>query len=116
MGIAGLAVLWRQFLNDHPVLKSRLATFPHNIGRTLLCGSCFTYWLSLAYLFFFNPIPSTLFVPRTSFGNITPILIFLFSWMALSWLSLVFRFSYVMIQELVAHAVHNWKGEKHHHH
>lgn len=39
---------------------------------------------------------------------------FFLGWMVLSWMTLMGRFGYVMIQEVVANAVHNWRGDHTH--
>ena len=117
LAVVGAAVLWRNWLNDHPSWKKWFMGLPFRIGHAFLCGSCFTYWLTLIYLIIFAPFRG---LELTNAMSLPPALFFWLTqfvfWMVLSWLGLILRFSYVMIQELVAYSVHHWRQDEHHHH
>lgn len=104
MAIAGFAVIWRNILENHPSLKKWITSIFSfgKIHKVVTCGSCFTYWLALAYTLTITPLAAW----TPSFSVID---IFL-QWMALSWLSVTLRFGYVAVQELVSRQVHG-----HHH-
>lgn len=115
--IAGAAVLWRNWLNDHPAWKKKLMELPFRVGHAFLCGSCFTYWLALAYIFIFDPFRGiSLHNPHNLDSGLFLVLSYFVFWMMLSWLGVTLRFGYVLIQECVAYAVHHWRKEEHHHH
>ncbi len=96
--VAGVAVIWRNWLEDHSSWKTTIARFP--LHKALLCGSCFTYWIGLLYTIAASPL---------SFWTDNLFL----QWMALSWLSVLFRFTYVAVQELVHFQVHHLKAASH---
>ena len=101
--IAGIAVLWRNFLEDHPKVKTRVRQRLGNFSKILLCGSCFTYWLTLILILTFVDLDLL-------FSKYKIINIFL-TWMSLSYAGVFLRFSYVLIQEKVSRLVHS----KHNH-
>ena len=116
MAIGGATVLWRNWLNDHPSWKEGLKRL-RSVGHAMLCGSCFTYWVALAYVVLFDPL--RLFVPIERVGLsswLYTLIHFLMSWMVVSWASLVARFGYVLIQEAVGYAMHHWHEDEHHPH
>ncbi len=102
--IAGLAIIWRNWLIDHKQFSSFLKKIPF-LGKALTCGSCFTYWISLLALTIYNPIKDW---PILSYNNVYINFLFtlLFQWMAISFGAVFLRFIYVLIQELVNYLTH----------
>jgi hypothetical protein len=98
--IAGGSVLWRNWLEHHEEWKNYIKKTLGSLDKVLLCGSCFTYWLSLFALYFINP-----FYEFSEKFN-SKIIFFIASWMALSYLSVFLRFVYILIQETVSEKVH----------
>ncbi len=98
--VAGLAVIWRNWLEDHQNTKEYIKTKLGAYNKVLLCGSCFTYWIALIALIFINPF--------TEMRNIIDnrIIFFFASWMSLAYISVFLRFLYVLIQETVSEKVH----------
>ena len=114
--VAGTAVLWRTWLLDHPNFNEWLKEKLGPVGKALLCGSCFTYWITLVFILICNPIAFwTSFVPNFSSPWLFGFIINTFlQWMALSWLSIFLRFSYVAIQELVHYQMHHLRDDHKH--
>lgn len=104
--IAGFAVIWRNWINDHTLWKSFIQEHLGVIGHALLCGSCFTYWISLICILFYNPVPHMFMMPV--------FVEHLFSWMSVSYGAVLLRFFYVMIQETVHYQVHILREDHHH--
>jgi len=111
MSVAGIAVLWRNWLEDHKNFKKWIEKYSGGFSKALTCGSCFTYWIALFVtlvvqpLSFWTPVGDT--VLFYVFINI------LLQWMALSWLSVFLRFAYVALQELVNYQVHTLRNHDH---
>lgn len=100
LAVASLAVLVRNLLYNFPKAQTLLP-------RAITCGFCFTYWLSLVYVVFFDPLAGYLQ---------NPFIQFVFSWLVLAFVTVVFRFSYVVIQETVNYFVHTLNARPHGHH
>ena len=98
MAVAGVAVIWRNWLEDHQAQRQALkARLPRVLFKALTCGSCFTYWAALAFVGLFDPLTGL-------FGQgVWHVLI---SWMAVAMGSVFMRFSYVLVQERVHDIVH----------
>lgn len=101
--IAGTAVLWRNWIEQHPQAKSHIEKTLGRMSPVLLCGSCFTYWLAGALTIIHTPLAPWV---GTSLQPLPHIVAFGMQWMALGYLSVLFRFSYVLIQEHVGMIVH----------
>jgi|GEM_PF-2913572 len=109
--VAGTAILWRKILADHVRLKKYMQDRFGKFSQAFLCGSCFTYWLSLLFILTFDPLAEwTALNPSTAGAALAHIFL---SWMALSTVSLIFRFGFVMIQEVVHHQVHHLHDKNH---
>ena len=102
--IAGTAVLWRNWIEQHPRTKSNIEKKLGGMSPLLLCGSCFTYWLALGTTIIHAPLGGW---AATFPSAIPPLLAVGIQWMALGYLSVLFRFSYVLIQEYTSILVHN---------
>lgn len=104
--IAGIAVLWRNLIKDHPLWETAIKKALGTWNKLLLCGSCFTYWLSLIFLLIHNPLAA--WAPDTAL----PVRLFI-TWMALAFAAVSFRFGYVYLQEKVHHLVHSTENHSH---
>ena len=115
LALAGLAALWRSLLADHPTLKLWLAAYVPRIKPSLTCGTCFTYWISLAFVLLFDPLhgwlpPSRILLPQW----LEWLLALGLAWMAVSIGALIVRFAYAMLEEYLWYAVHKLRGLHHH--
>jgi hypothetical protein len=95
--VAGASVLWRNWLVQHASVEEKIKAVLGAYANVLVCGSCFTYWLSLA---------ASLFSPALR-DLITDPVSFIALWMSVSYGSVLLRFSYVLIQEKVSILVHH---------
>lgn len=94
MSVAGVAVLWRNFLEMNPRVRDLLRKYlPAALFKALTCGSCFTYWIALAAVVMVGSSPG-------------PLHLFL-DWMATAMGASIIRFGYVYIQESVHDIVHS---------
>ena len=85
------------------------------LGKFFTCGTCFTFWLTLGFLFVFNPF--TIEVPLRIAVSVPTahLLQFFIQWTALTWLALIGRFLYATIEEIVYFFVHKVReGHSHH--
>lgn len=105
LSIAGFAVIWRNWINDHLKYKNAIEKILGSYKKILLCGSCFTYWVALIVTIINNPLKD---LWRDSDKKI---FYFIASWMAIAYVSVFLRFLYVLIQE----NVHNLMHEHNHH-
>lgn len=107
LAVAGLAVIWRNWLEDFPQERNRIRKILF-IGKAVTCGSCFTYWLSLIAVSSIDILPGFV-IPWTATldGWLFGLLNLLFRWMALAMAGVFIRFAYVLVQELVNYYVHN---------
>lgn len=110
--VAGVAVIWRNWISDHPNFKQWLEKTVGPLNKVLLCGSCFTYWLALAFTLMAEPLSFWMPFADSGAGFIANICV---RWMALSWLSVFLRFAYVAIQEHVHYQVHHLGKDNHTH-
>jgi hypothetical protein len=104
--LAGIAVLWRNWLADHQSWKMQLQKHLGVVGRALTCGSCFTYWIALIFVLLFNPIGFLL-------KGYTLLISYGIQWMSLGWNAVFLRFLYVFLQESVEAVVHSSQGRGH---
>jgi hypothetical protein len=102
--IAGTAVIWRNWLVDHPWWKTAITRTLGIFQKVLLCGSCFTYWLALSFTIAARPLE---WWYPFGYSFMAEILGIFSQWMALSWTSVFLRFLYVSLQEYVHHQVHH---------
>lgn len=102
--VAGTAIIWRNWLMDHPAWKQTLERLLPTAHKILTCGSCFTYWLALAFTLCADPL--SFWSPFPAIGVFLNIWA---RWMALSWLAVFMRFAYVAIQEHVHAQMHGIK-------
>lgn len=109
--LAGTAVLWRNWLQDHPSWKDRLQKDLGIIAKALTCGSCFTFWITLIFVLIFDPLGVFLFqtMPMASIFPAS----YLIQWMALGWGAIFLRFLYIFLQESVSAMVHGGHGHGH---
>jgi len=106
LSVAGFTVIWRNWINDHPKYKIKIENILGSYKKVLLCGSCFTYWISLIFTIINNPL-------KSMWGDsMYSGFYFIASWMALSYGAVFARFLYILIQENVHNLVHN---HNHHH-
>ena len=103
--LAGFAVLWRNWLHDHPSWHDWLGRHFNFITKALTCGSCFTLWLTLFFVLALNPLGN--FFIAAPFASLPPVISYLIQWMSLGWSALFLRFLYVKIQETVSSLVHD---------
>ncbi len=111
MAVAGAAVLWRNWLEDHKSWKTWITAHLGRLHKSLTCGSCFTYWLGLVATLAVRPLD--FWVPFGDAGLISFLLNTFAQWMTLAWLSVLFRFAYVALQELVNYQVHTLRNHDH---
>jgi hypothetical protein len=113
--VGSFSVIWRKLLNDLPRFRKNIDThIPYPISRALICGFCFTYWLSLASLLIFDPLkgwlpPLQTIVPT----ELSPFIYICFSWMTLGFIALLWRSLFVIIQELIDYQMYTWNKEFH---
>lgn len=110
--LAGLAVLWRNWLADHPNWTAAIKKIFGPLNKALTCGSCFTFWIALAFVLIFNPLESFLTALLPAEILFFKISAYLIQWFSLGWTALFLRFSYVAIQEHVSRTVHQ-DGHQH---
>jgi len=106
LALAGIAVLWRKVLVDHPYIQNIIQANLGYFSNALLCGLCFTYWISLGFVLVYNPIQFQF--PLHHYAQ------FFFSWMAVAFGAVFLRFLYVAIQEIVHYQVHHLRGDHTH--
>ena len=111
MAVAGAAVLWRNWLEDHKSWKTWIMSRLGGLHKAMTCGSCFTYWLALVATITLRPME--FWRPIASSELVTIPLTTLMHWMALAWLSVLLRFAYVALQELVNYQVHTLRNHDH---
>jgi hypothetical protein len=99
--LAGFAVLWRNWLNDHQQWKGFLEKYLGRFSKMLTCGSCFTFWITLAYVLILNPLNIS-FAPH--------FVGYFIEWLSLGWTAVFLRFSYIAVQEKVSMMVHRPHG------
>ena len=104
--VAGLAVVWRNWLVQHKSAELFLQKQLGAYSPILTCGSCFTYWLSLAFVLFHDPLARFSYGMAPHTGMVFLALRTFISWMALAYLSVLLRFSYILVQERVSLIVH----------
>ena len=107
LAIAGLSVLWRNWIAQHPKAESSIKKSLRAYSPVLLCGSCLTYWLALGMVLFHNPVQP--WVDTFILGGGWSFFMFriFVSWMIVAYISVLLRFSYVLIQERVNELVHH---------
>jgi hypothetical protein len=105
--IAGIAVLWRNILNDHVSLKEGIENKLKFFHKIFTCGSCFTYWISLLFVVLSDPLDFWLPFSAEFFNLFV-------HWMAVAFLSVIMRFTYISIQELVYYQVHHLREDHSH--
>ncbi len=107
LGISGLSVLWRKILIDFPKLDTFLQSWLGAIGYALICGFCYTYWLSLAAVLVFGPIE---LVQNNQFfanyGLLQELILIGLSWMAIAFCAQTLRFIFVILQQLLVYFLH----------
>lgn len=108
MAIAGMTVLWRSWLRDHSSWTIALGRIPFRLGKSLTCGTCFTFWLTLVILLLVRPalpeFQSNIFASNEAISHIVSLFL---QWMALSWAALIGRFTYAALEEVVYFFVHH---------
>jgi hypothetical protein len=109
--LAGFAVLWRNWLEDHLDWKEWMRDHLGVVSRSLTCGSCFTLWFTLFFVIAFHPL--SIFFEFTSFASLPVFISYPIQWMSLGWGALFLRFLYVAIQESVSILVHRFKEHSH---
>jgi hypothetical protein len=97
--IAGFTIIWRNWIEDHNSYKKIIEQKLGSYKKILLCGSCFTYWITLLFILIYNPIDNW----KPADFNIINIFM---SWMALAYISVFLRFTYVLVQQSVHNLVH----------
>ena len=80
--VAGVALLWRNFRydNENPanIYINRLNYW---LRKPITCGLCFTYWVALVFVIFFNPLMGWLPPLRFELGSLQSPFVFGVSWM-----------------------------------
>jgi hypothetical protein len=109
--LAGIAILWRNWLEDHLTWKVWLSNHLGAVSNTLTCGSCFTFWIALCFVLMLNPLQSFFSITQT-FGGMSQLLSWTIQWMTIAWGALFLRFLYVLLQQGVSGLVH--RSESHH--
>lgn len=107
LGISGLSVLWRKILIDFPKLDAFLQSWLGPIGYALICGFCYTYWLSLFAVLLFGPaelLASNIFF--SSPGVFKELILIGISWMAIAFCAQTLRFIFVILQQLLVYFLH----------
>lgn len=107
ISIAGLSVLWRKILIDFPSLETCLKTKLGAMGHVLICGFCYTYWLSLASVLVFGPsttLSSHHFFSHYNLG--TELLLIGVSWMFIAFIAQTLRFIFIILQQLLVYFLH----------
>ncbi len=103
--ISGISVLWRKLLIDFPRLDYFLEHKLSLLGHALRCGFCYTYWLSLFAVLYFQPLEFvTKFLDEMT--NLDYILSYVLSWMAIAFLTQSLRFVFIILQQLLVYFLH----------
>ena len=104
--MAGFAVVWRNWLVQHPAAEAFIQKNLGSFAPVLICGSCFTYWLALALVVYHNPLAPFALSFTSRNGPAFALVRLMLSWMALAYLSVLLRFTYILVQEKVSILVH----------
>ncbi len=107
LGISGFSVLWRKILIDFPRVEIFLKSHLGAIGHALICGFCYTYWLSLAAVLIFgsiNLLQNNLYF--SNLGLIQELLLIGISWMAIAFCAQTLRFIFIILQQLLVYFLH----------
>jgi len=113
LAVGSFSVIWRKLLNDLPRFRKGIKKYiPYPVSRALICGFCFTYWLSLGSLIVFNPLggwlpPLRAIIPVA----LNPLIYIFISWMILGFTALLWRSFFVIIQELIDYEMYTWNRE-----
>ena len=107
LACAGMALIWRDLLIDFPRLKTFVKErIPFPFSKALTCGSCFTYWLGLAFVLVFDPLAGWTLPSALDLGRSYPLVHLIVAWMAFGTVAVTMRFTAVAVQELVAYQTH----------
>lgn len=98
LAISGASVLWRKILIDFPILETQLQRWLGPIGYALICGFCYTYWLSLGAAITFGPL--------AVFTTTPVILAYGMTWMAIAFSAQTVRFVFIILQQLLVYFLH----------
>ncbi len=113
--VAGIATGWRNLLSDIPTLSNIVKKLPYLLRKPVQCGFCFTFWLALAAVLTIDVLPGFSLVLNFDapvvFASGLEVLA---RWMAVGMLSVIIRFGYVALQELVHYQVHEVRGKHSH--
>lgn len=110
MLVATFSLLVRNYFVAHKKKKVKIQeSLPHWLSHAITCGFCNTYWLALITMtLLVNPFDK-IDLPVTSLfgdGSIKRLAIFMIGWAALGLTAALWRFTYVLLQEMVFHLVH----------
>lgn len=98
--LAGISVLWKNTLTDFPRLEPVIRAKLGGFSKLLLCGPCFTYWISLAAVCVLDPLAGwdlpRRFALAFPYEQLTR---FALAWFALGFVAILFRITYLYLQE-----------------
>lgn len=114
--LAGLGRIWAKLQKDLPFIKEFIKNKLHHLlAHALTCSFCFTFWLSLIFVLFFDPLVGWMPVNRIEINIIwEQFLKILFSWMAVGTTSWIIRFIMDELQMLVHYQNHILKEKSGH--
>lgn len=117
LAITGLSVLWRKILIDFSALDVFLQSRLGALGYALICGFCYTYWISLASVLLFGPVDR---LAQNPFFNQTglfqELLLIGISWMAIAFFAQTLRFIFIILQQLLVYFLHVLNSNLEHKH
>lgn len=100
--IAGISMIWRKWLHDHPQAKISLKSNAGVIGKAVTCGICSVYWLTFIILLLINPLAEWSIPLRWDLPVVVQkIAVFLTGWMTIAWLATTGRFILITLFETV---------------
>lgn len=114
--LAGIGRVWSKLQNDSPALKKNIKDkMPSLLSKVLTCSFCFTFWTSLLFVLFFNPLHSWLPIMRFDIPNNFEFFIStFFSWMIVGTGAWIVRFIVDELQHLVHYQNHILKEKSGH--
>lgn len=110
--VAGVALIWKDFLNDSKEVRAWITkNFPYLIRKPLFCGFCFTCWTAFLAALIIDPIPGWHITMTTA---VVPwfagLLRFLSVWMTVALLAVTIRAIVIAFEELLHYIVHTLNG------
>ncbi len=99
--LATITLVWRNLKEDHPALKSSVASIPF-FGGALSCGFCFAVWVSLLGVMLLDPLNGWYPTGLHAGGGAREMFLFTTSWFSVSVGVLFIRSIIIVLLELGA--------------